>query len=275
MTLPASLRLFRLPRAGIQGLRLRRTVPLLPPAGGPTSGRVPAGGPALTAAAPLSLLVIGESTAAGCGVDNHEAGVTGTLAQLLAAQRDVAVDWQALGRFGATARQVRKRLVPAAPPYVDLAVLLTGVNDVLALRRRASWARDLGALIKVMTERCEHLVVAGLPPMRSFPALLPPLRDVLAERAERLDRVTRDLCEARGAIYVDVAHLTPSADFFAIDGFHPGPRGYRQWAELIADRLGGLDTLSMGDHAGGSHAASPTTTIRRRRRGWTARCLRR
>jgi hypothetical protein len=94
----------QLPVAAVQGMWMRSTIKMAPPATGPTSGTV-----GTTSRTPLCIAVVGESTAAGCGVDNHDDGFTGCLAREITARTQRPVHWQVVGQFGATARRIRYR----------------------------------------------------------------------------------------------------------------------------------------------------------------------
>jgi hypothetical protein len=79
-----------------------------------------------TSGTPLHIAVVGESTAAGSGVDNHDEGFTGCLAREINAHTGRPVQWQVAGQFGATARRIRYRLLPQLDEDLDAAVLLAG-----------------------------------------------------------------------------------------------------------------------------------------------------
>ena len=82
----------------VQGRRVRRVTPRLPPAAsGPLEGVIP--GPR-----PLRLLIVGESTAVGVGVPTHDVLLAGQTARALAASTERGVCWHVLGRSGASAR---------------------------------------------------------------------------------------------------------------------------------------------------------------------------
>ena len=59
----------------------------------------------------LKLAVLGESTVAGVGVDNHEEGVTGQIATFLNNETGKEVIWEAIGSSGFTARKVNDHLI--------------------------------------------------------------------------------------------------------------------------------------------------------------------
>ncbi|WP_062204305.1 SGNH/GDSL hydrolase family protein [Streptomyces sp. NBRC 109706] len=231
-----------LPVVAVQGMRVRSSTEVLPPASGPLTGRVPAGddgAPDDTSDDALRLGVLGESTAAGCGVDSHAEGFTGCLAGELAARTGRPVTWEVVGQHGATARRIRYRLLPEFDGKFDTAVLLAGVNDVLSRRSPRDWGDDLAAVIDELTTRAGRVVVPGIPAFRAFPSLPRTLARFLDERAQALDEVSRRVCGERpGALWVDSAELLPvGADFFSRDGFHPSGSGYRRWAGSVAGKL--------------------------------------
>lgn len=221
-----------LPVVAVQGRWMRSAIRMAPPAGGPTRGTVgDATGP------PLRLGVLGDSTAAGCGVDTHDNGFAAWLARDLAARTGRPVVWEVVGQFGATARRIRHRLLPQLGGNLDVAVLLAGGNDVLTRRTPDQWRDDLAAILDGLTGRSEQVVVAGLPPFASFPSLPATLGRYLAERASALDTVSRQLCAQQPRTTWTGPAGLPPPDCFAHDHFHPSASGYRLWARAVADRI--------------------------------------
>ncbi|MEV0643864.1 SGNH/GDSL hydrolase family protein [Phytomonospora sp. NPDC050363] len=221
-----------LPLVAVQGMWVRSRTEKLPPAAGPLDGTAGEGD-----GRPVLVGVLGESTAAGCGVDAHTEGFAGGLAHELARRSGRPAAWQVVGQNAATARRIRHRLLPRLGSGLDVAVLLAGVNDVLGRRPLAEWGEDLSAIVGGLTERAELVVVAGVPPFESFPSLPRSLARYLARRAAALDEVSRQVCAGfPTATWLNSAALTPlNADFFARDRFHPSGTGYRRWAEAVAD----------------------------------------
>jgi len=226
------MRRLHLPIAAAQGMWLRSTTKVAPPASGPTRGRAgPRAGEALRVA------VIGESTAAGCGVTSHTDGFAGSLARELAARTRRPVDWQVVGRLGATARRIRHRLLPQLDEDLDAAVLLAGVNDVMGRRSPEEWRDDLTAIVDGLTARAAHVVVAGTPPFALFPAMPATLGRYLTERATALDDVAQHICASRPRVTWVTMPGVPGPDFFATDRFHPSAVGYGHWAKVIAGHV--------------------------------------
>ncbi|MFI0352551.1 SGNH/GDSL hydrolase family protein [Actinomadura sp. 9N407] len=223
-----------LPIIAVQGLWVRSSTERLPPAGGPTKGTTgDASGP------PVRIAVLGESTAAGCGVDSHDHGFSGCLARELATRTRRSVEWEVAGQNSVTARQIHQRLLPMVGRDLDVAVLLAGVNDVLARRAPGQWGDDLAAIVDGLADRAEQVVVAGIPPFEAFPSLPGALGRFLAQRAGVLDEVSRQVCAGRPRVsWIGSADIMPiGPDFFARDRFHPSASGYRLWGRSVADRL--------------------------------------
>jgi lysophospholipase L1-like esterase len=213
---------------------VRSATEMLPPATGATIGTV-----GDTSRPPVRIAVVGESTAAGCGVDTHDDGFAGCLARELAARTRRPVRWEVVGQHAATARRIRYRLLPRLGENLDVAVLLAGVNDVLTRRTPRQWRDDLAAIVDDLTERAEHVTVTGIPPFEAFPSLPTTLGRYLAQRAGDLDEVSQQVCaEQPRATWIGSTDILPlGPDFFAHDRFHPSAPGYRRWAQAVADHL--------------------------------------
>ena len=223
-----------LPIAAAQGIWVRSTIKLVSPAAGPTSGTV--GDPSRP---PVRIAVVGESTAAGCGVDTHDHGFPGCLARELAARTHRPVRWEVIGQFGATARRIRYRLLPRLGENLNVALLLAGANDVLTRRPPEQWRDDLAAILDGLTDRAEQVAVTGVPPFAAFPSLPTTLGCYLAQRAGALDAVSQQVCAGQPqATWINSTDILPiGPDFFAQDRFHPSAAGYRRWARAVADHL--------------------------------------
>src|SRR4051812_4270238 len=90
-----------------QGRRLKRATPHLPDAALPWDGE-------LAGRDPLRLVVLGDSTAAGVGATTQLEALPGRLADALHARTDRGIRWRAVGKNGATARDVVARFLDDA-----------------------------------------------------------------------------------------------------------------------------------------------------------------
>lgn len=90
-----------------QARRARRGIPNLPDAALPWAGVIPGDDP-------ISILVLGDSTAAGVGVETQEDGLPGNLARRLSAEWERGVAWRAIGENGATSGDIVQRFLDEA-----------------------------------------------------------------------------------------------------------------------------------------------------------------
>lgn len=225
-----------LPLLFVQGLGVRRRTPRLPDAAGPAQGIVPGAGE------PLRLVVLGESTVAGVGAATHQTALTGRVAASLARETGRAVRWRAVGRSGATARQVAELAAALPDAAADAVVLALGVNDALSFRRPARWADDVAALIRTVRARVgpAPVLLAAVPPMHAFPALPHPLRAILGARARLLDDAQARLPARLPAVAHVPMWVDPAPHLFCSDGFHPSEAGYAAMGERLGEALTAL-----------------------------------
>lgn len=208
--------------------------------------------------APLELVVVGDSTAAGVGVDRPEDSMPVRLAERIAIDRDRGVRVISYGWAGARATDVvrdqleraRRPLRPQLPdsrpplPDADIVAVSIGANDVIRGTLPRAFRRAMRRLLAMIGESAPaaEVVVIGIPRFRGAlpgyePLIL--LGDLLGGI---LRRVQRAETVAAGATYADLARevsgrLDPRTAALASDAFHPGPEIYRVWAEVSAEAL--------------------------------------
>ncbi|KMQ75580.1 SGNH/GDSL hydrolase family protein [Marinobacter subterrani] len=213
-----------------QGKRARRTTPRLPEAEGSPYGQYGEGAPA------RRILVIGESTAAGVGVETHNQGLASQLARQIHERTGQTIAWHTFGingiRLGALVRELETTELPEA----DVVLLSMGVNDTTGFTPRFRFRRQLRELRQLLAPRHSGpMLLLNVPPMHLFTALPSPLRYVLGWRARQLDnlyiRVAKQFPE--DFRYVNYPVVT-DPELLARDGYHPGQRGYQYIAEALA-----------------------------------------
>lgn len=237
----------------LQGRRLRRTALRLAEPGGERSGLAfhPSD------RTPLRLLVVGDSSAAGVGVDTQSEALAPQVARHLAEATTGPVAWQLVARSGVCTREALAMVRDAAPSPADVALLALGVNDVTSQRAPRAFRSDYRDLLGQLhgDHGVNHFVVTGLPPMHILPAVPQPLRAYLGMCARRLDSELRELCsgDARCA-YIS---LQWAADPLKVarDGFHPGRELYAEWARLASAAAFALRAPSATMHGGRRLAA--------------------
>ncbi len=233
-----ALKLALAPLLVAQAVATRRRAPVLPEAAGPRQGRLGSGEPV------LRLLIAGDSSAAGVGVAHQDQALAGTLTRELHRRSASALEWALHARSGLTTQQVHALLRAEAPWPADLAVVLSGVNDVIDQipPGRAVLHREALADWLLAERGVAHVVFAPLPPVHRFPLLPQPLRKVLGDDARRHDEALARWAATRR----DVSHLAIAFDLtaeaMASDGFHPGEPVYRACGEALAAHLASLIT---------------------------------
>ena len=230
---------------GHPGFYIYRTVE---PPGGAGSAGVP----------PLSLVVLGDSTAAGVGVRAPEESLPSRLAERIAADHSRAVRVLSYGWAGARVddlvrdqlvraqRPLRPEVAGSRPPLpdADIVAVSIGSNDVIhgtspTRFRRAM--RDVLGTLRAAAPAAE-VVIAGIPRFRGVLPQYEPLITIGDLFGGVLRRIQRREAAAAGVAYADLARdvigqLDPATASLAADAFHPGPEIYRAWAAVIAEAL--------------------------------------
>jgi lysophospholipase L1-like esterase len=228
-----ALKLVLAPVLVTQAVRTRRRAPVLPEPEGPRQGRVGQGGAA------LRLLIAGDSSAAGVGVARQEQALAGHLSRALHRRVQRPVQWSLHAKSGLTTRQVHELLRLQPTPRAEVAVVVTGVNDVIELvpPKRAVQQRAALADWLLVERGVAHVLFAPLPPVHRFPLLPEPLRRVMGDDARRHDEAIARWAATRS----DVSHLAIAFDLhpaaMAGDGFHPGEPVYRACGEALAAHI--------------------------------------
>lgn len=188
----------------------------------------------------LRLVLLGDASALGVGVDDVEHTLGGQLARLLAAGQSprrvelwsVAV---AHSESADLATQVARALVGSHP---DVAVILVGANDIVRLRRPSESAVHLGTAVRRLRDAGVAPVVGTCPDLGALRAFAPPLRQLLGLYGRRLARRQAMTVRAAGGVPVDLGAKTGAvfradAGTLCSDGFHPSADGYRVWAHTL------------------------------------------
>lgn len=211
----------------LQGRRVRKVVPRLPEPPGPRKGRVGAG-------TSISVLLVGDSSAAGVGAPSQDAALSGRFSEALSRYR--AVDWQLLASTGATTLSTLRVLREFPASSYDVAVTVLGVNDVTSSVNATTWLDAQAALRRLLRDRFQvrHVIVCGLPPMSGFPALPQPLRWYLGSKAKRFSDLLQQATQSEHDVSFLPVDVTRDTTLMAADGFHPGPAIYAAWGERLA-----------------------------------------
>lgn len=187
------------------------------------------------AATPLRVVWLGDSTAAGVGVDASSEALATVVAERLGTPVELVVLAVSGDRVGDVVDDQLPRVAAIDPDVVFVSV---GANDVTHLTTRDDFEQRYGELLDALPDRVE-VVVLGVPDMGAIPRLAQPLRAVAGFRGRELDEVVRYVAAEAGATYVPIAAATGPAfrrepdRYFAADRYHPSAAGYRLWADAV------------------------------------------
>ena len=192
------------------------------------------------AAPMLRLLVVGDSTGVGTGATRPAASVAGLLGT---AYPRLLVHNQAAdgARFDAVPAQLAA--APGNQGY-DVVLIQAGGNDVIRGTDVAALAQVLDRSFSAAKARLRPGGVAIVQPagnVGNAAFFLPPLSQLMSQRARELHTAARSAAARHGLVYVNLYQEAAQDPFVqrpelhAADGLHPSDAGYRVWRdELLA-----------------------------------------
>jgi lysophospholipase L1-like esterase len=188
----------------------------------------------------LSVLIVGDSSAAGVGVATQDHALAAQIASHLALKIRRSVRWRLVAKTGTTADSAIKLVTKESLEPTDVLIFCLGTNDVLSQTHPRQFIRTYRRLVEELSAEvgARFVVINGLPPMHILTAVPQPLRWYLGRYARRLDVDLRRWTSLEPNVrYVSLQWAAVAADL-ATDGFHPGRGQYQQWASLLADSVG-------------------------------------
>lgn len=224
-----------------QGKRLRKRIPDLPEAAGNRTGSEGKG------TNKFNILILGESTMAGVGVNDQKEGIARHIASSLSQALDAKIYWQVVARSGYNAQKVLDELVPQIPDTpLDAIIIGLGVNDAVERNSPLGWQRDFGAVLHAIREKQScPIIMANRAPVEHFPAFPPIFKLVLGTLIQWFWQLLPTLKNQITDFYIideiieleewqDRIGRPASPEEFFSDGVHPSKLTYRLWAEEIA-----------------------------------------
>lgn len=193
----------------------------------------------------LSLLLVGDSSAAGVGAPSQNKALMGQLVAEL--QSTFRLRWRVEAKSGATTASTIARLKMATPERFDVVLVALGVNDItggLSLKRLLHRRAALYVLLR-QKFGAGHIIASGLPPVGNFPVLPQPLRWVLGRQSARYDAALQQQAQALGVDYVPFT-IPYRPELMAADGFHPAPEAYHLWARMLVRHIKANMSVSGG-----------------------------
>ncbi|MDV2485531.1 SGNH/GDSL hydrolase family protein [Acinetobacter towneri] len=227
----ATLSLF--PALLIQGNRVKKNTIRLPEAEGEREGITGQG-------QTLSLLILGDSAAAGVGVAHQNDALLGAVVSAL--QHQYQVHWRLEAQSGDTTSQVIKKTKKLVNQKYDVVVTSVGVNDVTRLMSARTWIKQQQHFYQLIQAKFqpELIIATGVPPMHLFPALPNPLSWLFGQYAKQMNLQLEKMIaqqEDMQWIEYDIRKYQSMNLEMAKDGFHPSKEIYQIWGKEVSDRI--------------------------------------
>ncbi|MCH7312972.1 SGNH/GDSL hydrolase family protein [Acinetobacter sp. ANC 3882] len=219
-----------LPVLLIQGIKVRKNTPRLLEARGGRQGMIGQG-------KPLSLLILGDSAAAGVGVETQQDALSGAIISEL--QNEYRLEWKLHAKTGDTTQQVFQAVQQLDRQCYDVVITSMGVNDVTKLTSAKSWLKQQKRLFQYIQNQFQPqlIVVSGVPPMQHFPALPNPLAWLFGQYAEQMNQALHQWLAPQSQfrfIQYDIEAFQAMDLPMASDGFHPSKEIYAIWGQQVA-----------------------------------------
>lgn len=219
-----------LPIVAIQGIKVRKKMPHLPEASGERDGVIGSG-------KPLSLLILGDSAAAGVGVETQQDALSGAIITELG--NEFTLTWKLQAQTGNTTQQVIQAAKQISDQQYDIVITSIGVNDVTKFTSARSWLKQQKQLFADIQNRFKPkvIIVSGVPPMQHFPALPNPLAWLFGKYAAQMNQVLQQWLMPQDKfkfIQYDIKEFQALNLPMASDGFHPSKEIYAIWGQQIA-----------------------------------------
>lgn len=189
---------------------------------------------------PLSILILGDSAAAGVGVEHQDDALLGQVINTL--QDQYKITWNLHAKTGYSTSQVIYSLENLSQQHYDVVITSVGVNDVTKLMPAHIWIKKQEKLYAEIFKKFspQLVIAAGVPPMNLFPALPNPLAWLFGQYAKNMNQQLKKLVDRNHSldwIEYDIQKYQALNLEMAKDGFHPSKEVYRLWAEQIADKI--------------------------------------
>lgn len=187
----------------------------------------------------IKLVLLGDSGAAGYGLDRVEQTPGAILASSVAEQANRRVYLKSLAVVGAQSYYLAEQVDQAIPIEPDVAIINIGANDVTHKVLPAESVRHLSEAVRRLREAGVQVVVGTCPDLGTVAPIAVPLRQVARTWSRRLAAAQAIAVVESGGRAVSLGDvLGPEfaahpSDMFGPDLFHPSAQGYASLAGVL------------------------------------------
>jgi lysophospholipase L1-like esterase len=181
---------------------------------------------------PIRLALLGDSSAAGYGVDAPRKTLGALLATGLAEQLHRSVELRCVAVVGALSRHLGPQLARLKGFEPDLAVILIGGNDVTHRQSVPGAVQALGDAVRALRALDADVVVGTCPDLGAIQPIQPPLKWLARRWSRQLAALQTIAVVEAGGRTVSLGDLlgpqfaAEPERMFAWDRFHPSEDGY-------------------------------------------------
>lgn len=179
----------------------------------------------------IKYVALGDSLTAGVGVSDYKSSYPYLIALKIPSYKVELIN---LAYAGATSKDVLINQIPKAiSAKPDLVTLLIGVNDIHNLVSSKMFENNLTQTIKALKDTHARIYLLSIPYLGSDKIVRFPYNLILNLKTKQFNNVIRKISKEYGIRYIDLYNLSKSASFYSSDQFHPGEKGYKDWAKII------------------------------------------
>jgi lysophospholipase L1-like esterase len=199
----------------------------------------------------IKVALLGDSSAAGYGVERLVETPGAFFASGLAKQADRRVHLRTYARVGAQSSDLADQIDRALPNDPDLAVILIGANDVTHRVRPSQSVRYLAEAVRRLVDAGTLVLVGTCPDLGTVKPIPPPLKQVARSMSRRLAAAQAIVVVEQGGVAVSLGSIlgpdfaAAPAVLFGPDRFHPSADGYRAVGEVLVPSA--VNALGLGD----------------------------
>jgi lysophospholipase L1-like esterase len=200
----------------------------------------------------INVVILGESTIAGVGVEKHVDGFAGAFATELCLITSTNIRWKVHAKSGYTVKMILHKILPGViDSKTDLVVIGIGANDAFTLNNPRKWRRDIQVLIEKIKVNSPKALIAfnNMPPIKEFPAFTPLAKFIIGNLVELLGQELNLISKSyenviyNGTIlklddWIDKFDKNYTQDDFFCDGVHPSKLTYQTWGKDFAKFVG-------------------------------------
>ena len=188
----------------------------------------------------LALLILGDSAAAGVGVNVQDDALLGSILKELSSE--FSIQFYLHATTGFTTDQVIQSIQTLDTQHFDVIITSVGVNDITKFTSPQAWIAKQKQLYHILKHKFspQLTISSGVPPMDQFPALPNPLAWLFGQYAKAMNLELGQFVAQQNQmewIEYDLKKFLALNLVMAEDGFHPSKEIYQFWGKQVAKKI--------------------------------------